>query len=775
MKFGIGQSTARVEDRRLLIGAGRYSDDIAPGQGLHVAFLRAPYAHAHLLKIDLEAARQVEGVHLVATQADLDADHIGDVLCQYRPPLIGGGKMQLVSKPAMVRDINRHAGDILAMVVADRQETADSAIEFITAEFKPMPAVTDIYEAMKDGAPQLYDCYPNNIAFEWGAGKLDETERAMDAAIADGHQIIEIDVVNSRVVINSMETRPMVAAPGAKDGTLDIWCGTQGVVGIAEQIAKALSMERGDVRVQTGDVGGSFGFKIFLHPEQICIAWAARRLGQMVRWQQGRSDGFLSDLHGRDNRSRARAAIDKTGRILALQVTAHANMGAWLSNFSTYIPTLSGSRTLTTNYDIQAASLRVIGVMTNTPAVDAYRGAGRPEANYLMERLMDHIAAETGHSRIDVRRVNMIKPSQIPYAMVCGGTIDSGEMTELFDMALATADVAGFAKRKAESAENGKLRGIGFGMYLEQCGNGADDGVDIEFQDDGRVILHGSQQCNGQGHQTTVTQILSDRLGYDADLITVKQGDSNRSPRGTTGGARMTAVLGSATAVAAAKIIDLAKPFAAEALECGEDDLNFTDGLFLRQDTNRSIAIEDLVRQLAISGEKHRLNWVQSYETDGATYPYGCHIIELEIDRQTCAVEIASYHVVDDFGLVINPLTLEGQIHGGIAQGVGQALLEHVVYDDSGQLLAGSLMDYALPRADHFPEFQISTRNTACANNALGIKGSGEAGAIGAPQAVISAVCDALDITHIDMPATPLAIFNAMKAKAANSPRHKGD
>ena len=534
-------------------------------------------------------------------------------------------------------------------------------------------------------------------------------------------------------------------------------------------------MERSDVRVQTGDVGGSFGFKIFLHPEQICIAWAARRLGQMVRWQQERSDGFLSDLHGRDNRSRARAAIDKTGRIKALQVTAHANMGAWLSNFSTYIPTLSGSRTLTTNYDIQAASLRVIGVMTNTPAVDAYRGAGRPEANYLMERLMDHIAAETGHSRIDVRRVNMIKPSQIPYAMVCGGTIDSGEMTELFDMALATADVAGFAKRKAESAENGKLRGIGFGMYLEQCGNGADEGVDIEFQDDGRVILHGSQQCNGQGHQTTVTQILSDRLGYDADLITVKQGDSNRSPRGTTGGARMTAVLGSATAVAAAKIIDLAKPFAAEALECGEDDLNFTDGLFLRQDTNRSIAIEDLVRQLAISGEKHRLNWAQPYETDGATYPYGCHIIELEIDRQTCAVEIASYHVVDDFGFVINPLTLEGQIHGGIAQGVGQALLEHVVYDDSGQLLAGSLMDYALPRADHFPGFQISTRNTACANNALGIKGSGEAGAIGAPQAVISAICDALDITHIDMPATPLAIFNAMKAKAANSPRHKGE
>ena len=768
MKFGIGQSTARVEDRRLLIGAGRYSDDIAPGQGLRVAFLRAPFAHARLLRIDTEAARQLDGVHLVATQADLDADNIGDVHCQFQPPLINGGKMQLVSKPAMVRDINRYAGDIVAMVVADRQETAESAIELIAVEFAPMAAVTDIYAAMEDGAPQLYDCYPNNIAFEWGAGNSDAADRAMNAAIADGQQIIEIDVVNSRVVINSMETRPMVAAPGASDGTLDIWCGTQGVVGIAEQIAAALSMERADVRVQTGDVGGSFGFKIFLHPEQICIAWAARRLGQMVRWQQGRSDAFLSDLHGRDNRSRARAAIDKNGRILALQVTAHANMGAWLSNFSTYIPTLSGSRTLTTNYDIQAASLRVIGVMTNTPAVDAYRGAGRPEANYLMERLMDHIAAETGQSRIEVRRVNMIKPSQMPYEMVCGGTIDSGEMTDLFALALETSDVAGFATRKAASAQQGKYRGIGFGMYLEQCGGGADDGVDIAFQDDGRVILHGSQQCNGQGHQTTVTQILSDRLGYDADLITVIQGDSNRSPRGTTGGARMTAILGSATALAAAKIIDLARPFAAEILECDADQLSFADGLFLRQETNRSIAIEDLIRHLAVPGEKHRLNWAQPYETDGATYPYGCHIVEIEIDKMTCAAEIASYHVVDDFGLVINPMTLAGQIHGGIAQGVGQALLEHVVYDESGQLLAGSLMDYALPRADHFPGFQISMRNTPCANNALGIKGSGEAGAIGAPQAVISAICDALDITHIDMPATPLAIFNAIRAKQAN-------
>ena len=769
MRFGIGQSAARVEDRRLLIGEGFYSDDVAPGEGLRVAFLRAPHAHARMQNLDVNAALKLPGVCLVATQADLDADNIGDIECQFRPPLIDGSEMRLVSKPAMVRDINRHAGDIIAMVAAETQDIAETAIELIEVEYQLLSVVTDISAAMADDAPQLYECYRNNIAFEWGTGNADGADQAIKAAIADGHKIVEIDVLNNRVVINSIETRPMVAAPGKRPGSLDIWCGTQGVVGIAEQIAKSLSMDRADVHVQTGDVGGSFGFKIFLHPEQICIAWAARTLGVMVRWQQSRSDCFLSDLHGRDNRSQARAAIDQTGRILGLQVTVHANMGAWLSNFSTYIPTLSGSRTLTTIYDIKAASLRVIGVMTNTPAVDAYRGAGRPEANYLMERLMDHIAIETGHSRLDVRRVNMIKADQMPYEMVSGGTIDSGEIPQLLEVAIKQSDVAGFASRCAQSNRQNKLRGIGFGMYLEQCGSGTDGGVDIEFQDDGQVIVYGSQQCNGQGHRTTVTQILSDRLGYHADLITVHQGDSNRSPRGTTGGARMTAVLGSATAKAAANIIDTATPLAADLLDCDVNALVFSDGLFLLRDTNRSLAIEDLVRHLARPGQAHQLNCALSYETDGATYPYGCHVVEVEIDKGTCAVEIARYSVVDDFGLVINPMTLAGQIHGGIAQGVGQALLENVFYDESGQLLSGSFMDYALPRADHFPGFVIGMRNTPCANNLLGIKGAGEAGAIGAPQAVISAVCDALQITHIDMPATPLKIFNVIKAKQDKS------
>ena len=733
MKFGIGQPAARVEDRQLLVGTGCFSDDVTPGQGLRIAFLRSPHAHARMRTPNVSAARKLAGVRLVATQADLDADNIGDIECQFSPPLIGGGKMHLVSKPPMVRGVIRHAGDIVAMVVAETEDIAQSAIELIEVEYESMPAVTDIYAAMADDAPQLYDCYPNNIAFRWGAGDPEGADQAMEAAIADGHKIVEVDVVNNRVVINSMETRPMVVAPGKKLGSLDIWCGTQGVVGIAEQIAKCLSMDLADVRVQTRDVGGSFGFKIFLHPEQVCIAWAARKLEVMVRWQQSRSDCFLSDLHGRDNRSQARAAIDEKGHILALQVTAHANMGAWLSNFSTYIPTLSGCRTLTTVYDIKAASLQVIGVMTNTPAVDAYRGAGRPEANYLMERLMDHIAVETGQCRLDVRRVNMIQAAQMPYEMVSGGTIDSGEIPQLFEAAIEKADVVGFASRREQSDAQNKLRGIGFGMYLEQCGGGTDEGVDVEFQDDGRIILYGSQQCNGQGHRTTVTQILSDRLGYDADLITVHQGDSNRSPRGTTGGARMTSVLGSAVATAAAHIVKVATPLAAQMLNCDKNALVFSDGLFVVNHTNRSVAIEDLVRRFAQPGRAHHLNCIQSYETDGATYPYGCHIVEVEIDKATCAVQIARYSVMDDFGIVINPMTLAGQIHGGIAQGVGQALLEHVVYDEAGQLLAGSLMDYALPRADHFPGFAIDMRNTTCANNLLGIKGAGEAGAIGAP------------------------------------------
>ena len=767
LRFGIGQPVRRLEDTELITGQGRYTDDMFAGEGLAAYFLRAPFAHARLTRLDLEAARAADGVRLVASQADLDADDVGEIQCLSFVDWHDGRKMEKVSKPAMVRDINRYAGDVVAMVVAETREQARDAAELVEMEFDSLAAVTDVYDAMAEGAPQLYPEYPGNVAFEWHAGKVGEARAAIDAAGKAGKRVFDIDVVNSRVMINSMETRPMVARPlpgadGAATDGLQIWTGSQGVVGLANQIADALNLGKGQLQLLTGHVGGSFGFKIFLHPEQLCVAWAARKLGAMVRWQQDRSEAFISDLQGRDNRSVARAVVADDGRIEALEATVHANMGAWLSNFGVYIPTMSGSRTLTGCYDIQTAGLVVKGVMTNTPAVDAYRGAGRPEANYLIERLMDMLAAELGIDRVEIRRRNLIQPGQVPYSMVLGGDIDSADMPALMREAMDKADWEGFASRRAESAANGKKRGIGLAMYLEQCGGGDATNIEIEFDAGGGLTALVPQHDNGQAHRTTLTQILSDRLGYDAGKIAIVQGDSLRTPAGTTGGARMTAVVGSTLHDASRIVVDRARADAAARLEASAEDIAFDDGIFTAKGSNRSVTLEELVVAAGRERTPHPYDLKHSFAPAGATYPYGCHVAEVEVDDATLEVGIARFTVVDDFGKVVNPLTLAGQIHGGIAQGVGQALYEHMAYDGDGQLQAGSLMDYTLPRADHFPRFDIHTRNIPCKNNPLGIKGAGEAGAIGSTPAMISAVCDALGIDHIDMPATPQHIWERL-------------
>ena len=766
MKFGVGQAVKRIEDANLLIGKGNYTDDQMPGHGMAVAFLRSPFAHANLIHLDLSDARTSDGVHLAAGQAEMDADNVGEIHCQQYVENRDGSQIPRTTKPAMARDIIRHAGDIVAMVVAETRQQALDAIELVDVEYAPIDAVCDVYEAVAPDAPQLYDCYPNNTVFTWEAGTIDKARSTIDAAIAEGARLVEVDVINSRVMPNAMETRPMVAQPLADIGGLRIWSGSQGPVGLSAQIAKALNLDADQIQLLTGDVGGGFGYKIFLHPEQLCIAWAAKVLGKTVRWQQDRSDSYLSDLHGRDNRTKARAAVNERGKLLALDVVVHANMGAWLSNFGIYIPTLSACRTLTGPYDIAVAGMEVRGIVTNTPAVDAFRGAGRPEANYLLERLMDHIADEMNMEKVDVRLVNLIKPEQIPYKMVEGGTVDSGDMPALLAEAMEKADWQGFSSRRKTSEERGKWRGIGLSMYLEQCGGGGNAGVDIEFHKDGTVTVYAAQQDNGQAHRTTLTQIFSSSLGYDAGLIKIVQGDSLRTPPGTTGGARMSAVLGSTLMQSAGLIVETAMPFASEHLQAEISDIQFVEGIFIASGTNRSVTIEELVKLIGTDDPAlHPLNRVHSYTTDGATYPYGCHIVEMEVDQQTFRPEIVNYTVVDDFGEIINPLTLEGQIHGGIAQGIGQALYEHVAYDQDGQLLAGSLMDYALPRADHMPFFAISRRGTRCQNNLLGVKGAGEAGAIGAPPAIISALCDALGIVHIDMPATLENIWQKMKPK----------
>ncbi|MGC6516730.1 MAG: xanthine dehydrogenase family protein molybdopterin-binding subunit [Candidatus Puniceispirillaceae bacterium] len=763
MKFGIGQSIERIEDDALITGKGQYSDDILPGQGLHVAFLRAPYGHATLISLDCEEAKQADGVVLVATQTDLDADHVGNVKCQYYVDWFDGRPMAPSEKKPMVSGKNAHAGDIVAMVVATTRRQAAKALDLIEADFEPLEAVTDVYKALEKQAPQVNAAYPGNIAFEWHCGKVEETRAELAKPLKDGEQIISVDVVNNRILTNSMETRPLVMVP--QDDGLIVYSGSQGAVGLAEQISEAVNLPADNLQLITGDVGGGFGFKIFLHPEQICVAWAALKLGKIVRWQQERSEAFLSDLFGRDNRTKAHAKIDETGRVLAYLVDNHANMGSWLSNFGVYIPTASASRTLTTIYDIQTAGMIVKGVMTNTPAVDAYRGAGRPEANYVLERMMDHISAALSLPREEVRRRNMIKADQIPYKMLIGGTIDSGEMPQLMDEAMQKADWHGFASRKKEAERKGRFLGIGLAMYLEQSGNGAEKDIEFSFAQDGRLTIYASQQDNGQAHRTTLTQIASDILGYEANAIIVKQGDSHRNPRGTTGGARMTAVLGSTVAEASYQVIEKAKLLAADILEALPEDIEFQEGVLRADKTNHSISLHELAVKVAETEDSHPLSLKHSYKTKGATYPYGCHIVEIEVNPEDCKAKITRYVVVDDFGVVVNPLTLHGQIHGGIAQGVGQALYEYLPYDEFGQLLAGSLMDYSLPRSDHLPSFQISTRNTPCLNNTLGVKGSGEAGAIGAPPAVISALCDAIGTTHIDMPATPQAIFDILKVQ----------
>ena len=764
MKFGIGQTVKRLEDRNLLTGKGVFTDDQMPGQGRAVAFLRAPFAHAHITHLDLSAARSAEGVVLVASQADLDADNVGEVHCQFYPENRDGSKVPKTTKPPMARELVRHAGDLVAMVVAETRQQAMDALDLIEVDYDPLEAVTDVYAAMQPEAPQLHAEYPNNIVFDWEAGTIDTARAEIEAAVAGGARLVEIDVVNSRVMPNAMETRPVVAMPADDMEGLRLWLPSQGPVGLAQQLADALGYEHDQLQVLTGDVGGGFGYKIFLHPEQLCIAWAAKTTNSLVRWQQDRSDAFLSDLHGRDNRSVARAAVDADGRVLALDVRVHANMGSWLSNFSCYIPTLSACRTLTGPYDIQIAGMQVLGIVTNTPAVDAFRGAGRPEANYLLERLMDHIAAELHIDRIAVRQANLIQPEQIPYTMIEGGSVDSGDMPGLLADAMEKADWQGFEARRSAARAKGKYLGIGLAMYLEQCGGGGGAGVDIEFQDDGMAVIYAAQQDNGQAHRTTLTQIFSHQLGYDADKIKIVQGDSLRTPSGTTGGARMSAVLGSTLSQAADLIAEKAKPFAAEQLDAGIEDIQFAEGIFSAAGTNRSIEIETLVGVLASDAPaEHPLNQQHEYTTKGASYPYGCHIVEIEVDMATLQPQILRYTVVDDIGNVINPMTFAGQIHGGIAQGVGQALFEHVAFDEDGQLLAGSLMDYTLPRADHLPSFSISTRSTVCQNNVLGVKGVGEAGAIGAPPAVISALCDALGVVHIEMPATLQTIWQTMK------------
>ncbi len=727
MKFALGQSVTRLEDDLLLRGGGRYTDDFSLARAAHVCFVRSPHAHARIKAISATAAANAPGVMAILTGKDVAADRLGNVPC-----LVPVEGLKEPPRPLLAIGTVRHVGDPVAMVIAETAAQAKDAADSVEVDYEPLPASTDTRKG--------------EVAFDIDLGAKVATEAAMRKAA----HVTRLELVNNRLVANPIEPRAALAEYDAASGRTTLYTPSQGPHHLYGQIADTiLKTGREKLRVVSGNVGGAFGMKIFLYPEQPAVVWAARKLKRSVRWTAERSESFLSDAQGRDNHSVAELATDRDGRFLALRVTTWANMGAYLSNFGPFIPQLAAPM-LSGVYRIPAIHLNIKGTLTNTVPVDAYRGAGRPEAIYLLERVIDVAARELGLAPEELRRRNFIQPSDMPYQTPVESRYDSGDFAAVLDRALEAAEAKGFAARKAASEKRGRKRGLGIGMYIERCGGGPGDTVRLQVDGKGVTVFSGMQD-NGQGHTTTFVQLVSDRLGIEAERINVVQGDTDIVPaEGLTGGSRFLALGGVAALSAADDVIEKGKQEAARRLEAAATDIEYSDGEFRIAGTDRKVALFDL-------GE---LESTQTRAPADYTYPNGCHICEVEVDADTGGVVIERYTIVDDFGRAMNPKLLEGQVQGGTVQGIGQALLEHAVYDpQTGQLLTGSFMDYAMPRAGDLPRLDCRFHHVPCTTNPLGVKGAGEAGAVGAPAAVVNAVVDALGVRHVDMPLTPEKVW----------------
>ena len=770
-KFGIGQSIRRVEDPRLLTGGGRYTDDTklsAAAARLYV--LRSPHAHADIRSIDTTAAKKAPGVLLVFTGEDVKQAGFGDVPCLVPLDNRDGTPRGETPRPMLAQGRVRHVGDPVAMVVAETLEQAKDAAELIAVDYAPRPHVVGTYEAAQPGAPLVHDHIENNIVFDWEMG--DRT--ATDTAFAKADRVVKLQLVNNRLVVNSMEPRGAICEYDAKDDRSTLWVSCQGVSMIRPVVADMiLKIGSPKLRVRTGDVGGGFGMKIFVHPEYPMAVWASRTLKRTVKWIPDRQEAFQSDIQGRDHVSIAEMALDKEARFIGCRITTYAALGAYLNHFSVFIPTMAGTSMLVGLYQTPAIYVNVKGVMTNTVPTDAYRGAGRPEAAYLLERFVDHIARETGLTPDEIRARNFVKPSQIPWKTALGDTYDSGDFEGVMRKGMEQADWKGFAARRAQSEGRGKWRGIGMATYVEKCGGGPPETAIAKFNEDDTLTLYLGNQTNGQGHETAIRQVASARLGVDAERINIVQGDSDVVPDGMTGGSRMVSVAGAATMGVADKIIAKGKHVAASVLEASAADIDYDDGTFKIVGTDRTMSLFDVARAArnpkhVPAGEKPGLDDDFTRTPGADTFPNGCHVCELEIDPDTGTLEIVNYSVVDDFGTALNPLLLQGQVHGGVGQGVGQALTEKTVYDpETGQLLSASFLDYALPRADIVPPVKFDMHNSLCTTNPLGVKGAGEAGAIGAPPAVINAIVDAIHshtgVKHVDMPVTAASLWQVIE------------
>ncbi len=758
MKFGLGAPVRRTEDNRLITGKGEYVADYTPEGVLEALVVRSDMAHARFSLSNLEAVRRAPGVHLVLT-----ADDLGDipgVPCQTLLPQHDGSPTPGADIPLLCKDTVRHVGDAVAFIVADTRNLARDAAELLGIDYEGLPAAIDMQAAREPGAPLVYSERDSNIAFEYHMGDKDKT----DAAFARADKTISLTIVNNRVVTNYMEPRAAVAEFDASSGRYTLTSVSQGPHGLHAIIAACLGVDKADIRIITPpDVGGGFGTKAFVYREYPLVCMAARRLERPVRWVSDRLEHFTADAQGRDNVTTLELALDKNHRFLALRADLYANMGAYLSAFAPFIPWL-GLSMLTGVYDIPAAFARTIGVFTNTLMVDAYRGAGRPEATYHLERLVDYTAYTLGVDRVSLRRDNFIRPDQMPYTTQMDRTYDTGDFAGTLAAALKKAGIDGFADRAAQSAARNRLRGLGFATYVEACAFAGSEDAALTLNGDGTLTFTIGTQAGGQGHQTVYAQFIAQVLNLPIERINVVQGDTDRiATGGGTGGSRSIPIGGVAAHKTAGAMAERLKELASDPLEASAADLEIINGQVVVAGTDRGM---DFAALADATADKSRLQVADTYTAKAPTFPNGTHVCEVEIDPQTGQVAILAYNIVDDFGFVVNPMLLEGQVHGGVAQGIGQALYEHTVYGEDGQLLTASFMDYTMPRADNFPMFGFSTRNIPTSGNPLGIKGAGEAGTIGATPAIMNAVIDALNrgygITHMDMPATPSAVWQAI-------------
>ncbi len=786
----IGASVKRREDAKFLTGRGNYTDDInRPGQ-LHAFIVRSPHAHAALGSVKTDKAARRPGVVAVLTGADMAADGVGGLPCGWLIHNKDGSPMVEPPHPPLAQGKVRHVGDPVAAVIAETHAQARDAAEHVEIDYKPLPAVSDAAKAIAPGAPQLHDEAKGNLCYDWHLGD----KASVDAAFAKAAKVAKIDLINNRLIPNAMEPRAAIGEFNRATGDYTLHTTSQNPHVIRLLMgAYVLHLPEAKLRVIAPDVGGGFGSKIYHYAEEAIVTWAAAKVHRPVKWTAERSESFMSDAHGRDHVTHGELAVDKDGKFLALRVSTIANMGGYLSTFATAIPTYLYATLLAGVYTTPLIYCEVKSVFTNTVPVDAYRGAGRPEASYLLERLVDIAAHECGLDRAEIRKRNFIPKNAFPYQTPVAVQYDSGDYPGCLEAALKAADYAGYEKRRAASEKAGKQRGLGISAYIEACGIAPSAvvgslGARAALYEVGTVRVHPTgtitvltgTHSHGQGHETTFAQVVADALGVPYESIEVVHGDTGMIPFGLgTYGSRSIAVGGSAILKAVDKIVAKSKKIAAHLLEAAEADIEFKDGKFSVAGTDRSKTLGEIAlaayvpHNYPIETVEPGLDETAFYDPKNFTFPAGTHICEVEVDPQTGVVTVDKFTAVDDVGRVINPMIVEGQVHGGVVQGIGQALYEGCVYDGkTGQLLTGSLMDYCMPRADNLPAFSVGHHTTLCTHNQLGVKGCGEVGAIGSPAAVINAVVDALKpygITHLDMPATPERVWRAINS--ARQPR----